>query len=58
VFSVKFSNDKVLLAELEEIKTLFNTANNDFGVFVDVLEKTHLVEKHRDQYHFAIDQLA
>lgn len=58
VYAIKFADNKVLLAEVEEIKTLFDTATSDFAVFVDMLEKTYLIEQDRDQYRFAIDTLA
>ena len=58
VYTIKFADNKALLAEVEELKTLFGTPTNDFAVFVDMLEKTYLIEADRDQYRFAVDALA
>lgn len=58
VYDIKFADNKTLLAEVEEIRTLFADTSTGFEKFVDLLENTYLIEAYRDEYRFNIDAVA
>ncbi len=63
LYRTKFATDANLLEEVDLIQKIFNLENigkeiQSYEKIVDLLEKTHLVEKNRDQYVFTIDALA
>lgn len=58
VYHVKFADDKILLAEVEQLSEMFASHDASFEKFIDVLENTHLVETNRDEYTYSFETLA
>jgi valyl-tRNA synthetase len=58
VYTVKFADDKALLAETQVLQELFANHTQDFAPFVDLLENTYLISQDRDQYRYTIEALA
>ncbi len=58
VYRVKFADDKILLAEVEQLSEMFASSDASFEKFIDVLENTYLVDTDRDEYTYSFDTLA